>query len=132
MERKYILNVVSVRDLSFAYCTVHSDLVLLGIYRLIDLWYTCVNMFCLRLNGTRIDDVSLTHLGNSLSSNATFTSLTCVAIFSYAQNSMKTFFQFLCDPSLLKEYGIFFQGGHMNLRLKLRVALQIFLFCSML
>ena len=49
-----------------------------------------VYTFYFRLSGTRIDDVSLTHLGNSLSSNSTFTALWCVAIFSYTQNSMNT------------------------------------------
>ena len=68
-------------------------------------------MFCFRLNGTRIDDVSLMHLGNSLSSNATFKVLECVVIFSYTQNSMKTFCQFLCDPSLLKGYMVYFSMG---------------------
>ena len=60
-----------------------------------------------------IDDESLIDLGKSLSSNSTFRSLRCVAIFSYTgtQNSMKIFCQFLCDPSLLKGYGILFQGG---------------------
>ena len=67
--------------------------------------------FYFRLDGTRIDDESLIDLGKSLSSNRTLRGLRCVAIFSYTQNSMKTFCQFLCDPSLLKRYGIFFQGG---------------------
>ena len=67
-----------------------------------------VHTFYFRLDGTRIDDVSL---ANSLSSNNTFRDLRCVAIFSYTQNSITTFCQFLCDPSLLKGYGIFFQGG---------------------
>ena len=83
--------------------------------------------FYFRLDDTRIDDVSLTDLGKSLSSNSIFTRLGCVAIFSYTQNSMKTFCQFLSDPSLLKGYGIFSRGGgHMKLRIKLRVALQVF------
>ena len=64
-----------------------------------------------RLDGTRIDDESLIDLAKSLSSNSTFKDLRCVAIFSYTQNSMTTFCQFLCDPSLLKGYGIFFQAG---------------------
>ena len=68
-------------------------------------------MFCFRLDDTRIDDVSLIDLGNSLSSNATFRTLRCVASFSYTQNSMKTFCQFLCDPSLLKGYMADFSWG---------------------
>ena len=82
--------------------------------------------FYFRLDGTRIDDESLIDLGKSLSSNSTFKGLRCVAIFSFTQTSMKIFCEFLCDPSLLKGYGIFFQGGHIKLRLKLRVVLQIF------
>ena len=67
--------------------------------------------FYFSLGGTRIDDESLIDLGKSLSSNSTFRDLRCVAIFSYSQNSMKTFCQFLCDPSLLKGYGICLSGG---------------------
>ena len=87
--------------------------------------------FYYRLDGTRIDDESLADLGISLMVNNTFRGLKCVAIFSYTQNSIKTFCQFLCDPSLLTGYGIFFQGGGTS-SLKLRVALEIFLFLSML
>ena len=63
--------------------------------------------FYFRLDGTRIDDESLIDLGKSLSSNKTFRALRYVAIFSYTQNLMKTFRQFVCDPSLLKGYGMF-------------------------
>ena len=73
-------------------------------------------MFYFRLNGTRIDDESLIDLGNSLSSNSTFESLRCVAIFSY----------------IIKRIWHIFSGGHDKLRLKLRVPVQIFLFFSML
>ena len=88
--------------------------------------------FYFRLDGTRIDDESLIDLGKSLSSNSTFRGLRCVAIFPYTQNSRKTFCQFLCDPSLLKGYMAHFSWGHIKLRLKLRVDLQIFIFfqCS--
>ena len=92
-----------------------------------------VYTFYFRLDGTTIDDESLIDLGKSLSSNSTFMDLRCVAIFSYTQNSMKACCQFLCDPSLLKGYGIFFQGGgHIKLRLKLRVVLQIFVLANAL
>ena len=60
-----------------------------------------------------MDDESLIDLENSLRSNRTFRGLECVAIFSYTQNSMRTSCQFLCDPSLLKGYGIFFQGAYL-------------------
>ena len=67
--------------------------------------------FYFRLDGTRIDDESLIDLGKSLSSNSTFMDLRCVAFFSYTQNSIKTFCEFLCDPSLLKRYAYFSRGG---------------------
>ena len=60
--------------------------ILNNIYRLVYLWHTCVNMFYFRLNRTRIDDVSLAHLGNILSSNSTFRSLAYVIMFSYTKN----------------------------------------------
>ena len=70
-----------------------------------------VYTFSFRLGGTRIDNESLIDLAKSLSSNSTFKGLRCVAIFSYTQNSMKTFCPFLCDPTLLKGYGMFVQEG---------------------
>ena len=70
-----------------------------------------VYTFYFRLDGTRIGDESLIDLGKSLSSNSTFRDLRCVAIFSCTQNSMNTFGQFLCAPSLLKGYGMFVRGG---------------------
>ena len=83
--------------------------------------------FSFRLDGTRIDEESLIDLGKSLSSNRTLRCLRCVAIFSYTHNSMKTFCQFLSDPSLLKGMAYFpGGGGHIKFRIKLRVALQVF------
>ena len=105
-------------------CCIHQGLVIWMLNRLF--WPSVIGYipstyifgihvyaFYYRLDRTRIDDESLIGLGNSLSSNSTFRSLRCVAIFSYTQNSVKTFCQFLCDPSLLKGYGIFSRGAYL-------------------